>query len=155
MSMREHTLDELLVQLSAPAPSPCGAATAAITAAMACSLVAMVAEGTPSWQEGTNVATRATDLRERLLDLAVRDTEAVAALVKLGRLAADERAEAIERAIRVPLAIGEASRETAMLAALAETHGKAAMRADATAARLLATAAAEVAEKTAAANLPS
>ena len=152
MSFAGYTLDELLQQLEAPAPSPCGGATAAITAAMACSLVAMVARGAGGWDEGETVAARATELRARLLDLAQRDAEAVAGLVQLGGLTATKQAEALERAIRVPVEIREAANETVALAERAERHGKAAMRADATAARLLAEAAAWVGDAIVAAN---
>ena len=152
MSFAGHTLDQLLQQLEAPAPSPCGGATAAITAAMACSLVAMVARGAEGWERGWAVATRAIELRAQLLDLARQDAEAVAGLVQLARLPAPERSQALERAIRVPTEIRDAARETAGLAELAEANGKSGMRADATAARMLATAAAEIADEITAAN---
>jgi methenyltetrahydrofolate cyclohydrolase len=152
VSFAGHTLDELLQQLEAPAPSPCGGATAAITAAMACSLVAMVARGAEGWDEAATVAARAIELRAQLLDLAQQDAEAVAGLVRLGRLTASEQSDALERAIRVPAEIREAANETVTLAERAEGHGKAAMRADATAARLLAEAAAWVADAIVSAN---
>ncbi len=152
MGVADSTLDELLARLAAPAPSPCGGATAALTAAMASSLVAMVAAGSPGWEEGLAVETRARELRGRLVELAERDTEAVAGLVALRRLGPAERAGAIERATRVPTEIGEAAREAASLAALAEASGKRGMRADATAARLLADAAARVADEIVAVN---
>ncbi len=142
MGVADSTLDELLARLAAPAPSPCGGATAALTAAMASSLVAMVAAGSPGWEEGLAVETRARELRGRLVELAERDTEAVAGLVALRRLGPAERAGAIERA----------AREAASLAALAEASGKRGMRADATAARLLADAAARVADEIVAVN---
>jgi len=152
VSFADDTIDELLDQLAAPAPSPCGGATAAITAAMASALVEMVASGSHDWAEGERVAARASELRARLLELAWRDTQAVAGLVRLGRLPATERSDALEQAVRVPDEIDEAARETAVLAALAETAGKHTMRADATAARLLAEAAARVAEQIRAVN---
>ena len=152
MRFADHTLHELLSELAAPAPSPCGGATAAITAAMACSLIAMVARGAPSWDAGAETESRATELRAHLLELAQQDTEAVAGLLQLADLAPAERSAAIELAIRVPTAIAQAARETAALAELAETHGKRVMRADAAAARLLAEAAARVAEEITAEN---
>lgn len=152
MSFAGHTLDELLQELEAPAPSPCGGATAAITAAMACSLVAMVARGAQRWDEAATVAARATELRGQLLDLAQQDAEAVAGLVQLGRLTASEQTDALEQAIRVPAEIREAANETAALAERAERNGKSTMRADATAARLLAEAAAWVGDAIVAAN---
>ena len=152
MGLGHHTLEELLAQLEAPAPSPCGGASAGITAAMAASLVAMVARGTPLWEDGTRVAGRATELRDRLLELAWADTQAVAGLLQLGRLSDAERSQAIERAIESPAAIHQAALEVAALAALTELHGKPVMRADATAARMLANAAAEVAAAITATN---
>jgi methenyltetrahydrofolate cyclohydrolase len=155
VSFRDTTLEELLGQLEAPGPSPCGGATAALTAAMAGSLVAMVARGAPAWEEGASVAERATELRDRLVDLAWADTQAVAGLLELKRLPEDERAQAIERAIESPAAIHSAAQEVAALAELAESHGKPVMRADATAARLLAAAAAQVAAEIMATNQSS
>jgi methenyltetrahydrofolate cyclohydrolase len=152
MALGEHTLDDLLRQLEAPAPSPCGGATAALTAAMAASLVAMVARGTPAWGEGAGVAERAAEVREDLVNLAWADTQAVAGLHELKRLSEDGRARALELAIGSPTAIEEAARTVVALAELAETHGKPVMRADATAARLLANAAADVAAEIKAAN---
>jgi formiminotetrahydrofolate cyclodeaminase len=152
MSFADHTLDELLQLLEAPAPSPCGGATAAITAAMACSLVAMVARGAGTWEEGESVAAQATALRTQLLDLARLDAEAVAGLVRLARLPEAERSDALEQAIGVPAKIRDAAGEAAALAALAEENGKAGMRADATAARILAGAGARVAGEIVATN---
>jgi formiminotetrahydrofolate cyclodeaminase len=152
VSVADQTLDDFLAALAAPAPSPCGGATAAITAAMAASLVIMVARGSRDWQEGAAAEASAAELRDRLLCLARADTEAVAGLLALGRLAEPERAEALERAIRVPASIAAAARETAALAELAEAHGKRVMSADAHAARLLADAAARTAEAIVVAN---
>jgi formiminotetrahydrofolate cyclodeaminase len=152
LSLGERTLDELLTELAAPAPSPCGGATAALTAAMACSLVAMVARGASGWNDADATAAKAIELRGELLALAREDTEAVSGLIGLRRLPAAERSEAIERAIRAPAAIHQAAAEAAELAALAGEHGKRVMRADASAARLLATAAAGVAAEIAATN---
>src|SRR5262245_60085108 len=119
---------------------------------MGASLVAMVARGAPDWDEGASVADRATGLRAELLDLASEDTEAVAGRIRLGRLPEAERAAALERAIRSPAAIHDAALKVAWLAELAVTHGKPGMRADADAARLLATAAAQVAAEITATN---
>jgi formiminotetrahydrofolate cyclodeaminase len=123
-----------------------------MTAAMASSLVAMVARGARDWDAGEATATRALELRDRLVALAQEDTDAGAGLVRLGSMAEAERAETLADAIRVPAAIADAATETAALAELAEAHGRPAMGPDATAARLLATAAARVAEEIVAAN---
>src|SRR5262249_56800814 len=133
MGVGSRTLDDLLRKLEAPAPSPCGGAAAALTAAMAASLVAMVARGTSGWDEGASVAERATALRAELLDLAREDTEAVAGLVRLGRLPEAERAAALERAVRSPEAIHDAALKIAALAELAVTNGKPTMSVDASA----------------------
>ncbi len=119
---------------------------------MAGSLVAMVARGASAWEDGARIAGRATALREALPELARAETQAVRGLLPPGRLPEAEQAAVRERAIQSPAAIEEAAREVAELAELAEVNGKPAMRADATAARLLATAAAQVAAEITAAN---
>jgi len=152
VSFADSTLEGLLAQLEAPAPSPCGGATAAITAAMAGSLVAMVARAARDWEEGASVADRAGELRAELLDLAWEDTQAITGLIRFERLPEAERPAALARAVQTPSAIHDAALKIAALAELAVTHGKAGMRADADAARLLATAAAQVAAEITATN---
>ena len=56
-------LDEFLDALEAPAPSPCGGSAAAVAAAMAASLVTMVARSSPGWADAPGIATQARALR--------------------------------------------------------------------------------------------
>ena len=139
------TVDRLLDQLAAPAPGPAGASAAALAAAMAASLVEMVARGTAEWDEAGRVADRAGELRARLVELAEEDTDAVARVLELFRgpkpAPADDLALGLVAASRPPLEIAGAAAEVASLARAAADEGKRVMRADATVAALLASAA--------------
>jgi formiminotetrahydrofolate cyclodeaminase len=143
------TLTGLLDALEAPAPSPCGGSAAALAGAMAASLVALVARHSPGWRDAAGVAAQATVLRERLVALAEEDIRAFAAAMEA--LAAASGAGggrdrllgvALERAAEVPLQIASASADVAELAALAAVEGAPTVQPDATAAALLAEAAA-------------
>jgi formiminotetrahydrofolate cyclodeaminase len=142
-------LGEFLQGLAAAGPIPAGGAAAAITAAMAASLVTMVARSSAAWEDAPGVAAQATALRERLSPLALADAEAyagvIAALNLPDDLADEERnlllGDALARAADLPLAIAEAALDVAELAAHAAAHAQAAVRGDALAAATLAEAA--------------
>ena len=142
------TFDELLERLAAPAPAPAGGSAAALSAAMAASLIVMIGRGTPGWPEGRTVADRATGLRSRLVALAHEDARAVGRLLETFRerettARAGKFANALVEASTPPAEIAAAAAEVVELAVLASEHGKAAMHADASAAALLARAAAD------------
>lgn len=137
-----ETLDELLAGLEAAAPSPAGGTAAAVVAAMAASLVVMVARESPGWPAGTETATRATQLRDRLVALGAEDVRAFAAVLAASR--ADDSgafAAALVRASEVPLEIAERAADVAEIATRAAVEGKRPMRPDAEVAAILAAAA--------------
>jgi formiminotetrahydrofolate cyclodeaminase len=142
------SLDALLDDMEAPAPSPCGGTAAAISAAMAAALVAMVGRGSSAWGQGADVAARAGALRTRLTTLGSDDTVAFAQVLAAmrDRSGAPEQRNAVLgaallRAAEVPLHIGEAAAEVAELAALAALEGAPHLQPDAAAAAALAEAA--------------
>jgi glutamate formiminotransferase/formiminotetrahydrofolate cyclodeaminase len=146
------TLDDLLDGLEAAAPSPAGGTAAAITAAMAASLVAMVARGSTAWSGGADVAERATALRQRLLALGTEDVEAFADVLTAYRTrrAEPDRGDAevvtsLLRASEVPLEITERAADVTELAGAAARDGHGSMRPDGVAAGHLAAAAARAA----------
>jgi formiminotetrahydrofolate cyclodeaminase len=143
------SLTGLLDALEAPAPSPSGGSAAAIAGAMAASLVTLVARRSPGWRDADGVAAQAVMLRERLVDLAAEDARAFAAAMEA--LSAARGTEggrdhllgvALERAADVPLLIASACADLAELAALAAFEGAPTLQPDATAAAVLAEAAA-------------
>lgn len=141
-------LDEFLDALEAPAPSPCGGSAAAVAAAMAASLVTMVARSSPGWAEAPGIATQARALRSRLTRLGDEDAEAFGEVLSVLREPTGSREQrdfalgvALLHAAEVPLRIAEAAADVAELAALASVEGSTQLRADATAAAALAEAA--------------
>ena len=123
----------------------------------------MVGRASPGWPEGLATATAAADLRQRLLALGQEDVDAIANVIRLtGRRersgpdspeARAERARAVLRASSAPLEIAELAADVAGLAAHAAMKGKRPLRADASAARALAVAAAQTAASVVTGNL--
>jgi formiminotetrahydrofolate cyclodeaminase len=141
-------LNAFLDLLEAPAPSPCGGTAAAVAAAMAASLVTMVARASPAWDEAPGIASQSRALRARLVELGSEDASAFAQVIATMRDATgtpEQRDFALGTALilaaEVPLRIAEASADVADLAALASSHGAHQLQADATAAAALAEAA--------------
>jgi formiminotetrahydrofolate cyclodeaminase len=146
------TVHELLEALEAPAPSPCGGSAAALSAAMAASLVTLVARTSPAWDEAAGIAAQSATLRARLVVLADEDVAVFAAALEALEAARETGGArdrllgvALSRAADVPLAIATAAADVAELAADAALHGNDATRADAAAAATLAEAAARAA----------
>ena len=145
---RRGLIDGFLDELELPAPSACGGTAAAVVAAMAASLVTMVARGSGDWVEGPGIASQARMLRSRLTTLADDDAEAFDRVLQTMRDrsgSAEQRdfalGEAFMRAAEVPLAIAEVAADVAELAALAAVEGSPRLQPDATAAATLAEAA--------------
>lgn len=143
------TFARLLEELEAPAPSPCGGSAAALAGAMAASLVALVARRSPDWRDAPGVAAQAVALRDRLVSLAEEDVRAYAAAMEALAAASGTGGSrdrllgvALERAADVPLEIASAAADVAELAALASVEGTPTLQPDATAAALMAEAAA-------------
>ena len=145
-------LDRFLDELESPAPSPCGGTAAAITAAMAASLVTMVARGSSDWDDGPGIASQARALRSRLTALGEEDATAFAQVLVTMRdpTGTPEQRDfalglALLRAAEVPLRIAEAAADVAELAAAAAGEGSPHLQPDATAAAALAEAATQAA----------
>jgi formiminotetrahydrofolate cyclodeaminase len=145
-------LDSFLDELESPAPSSCGGTAAAVTAAMAASLVTMVARGSSHWDDGPGIASQSRALRSRLTALGEDDAQAFAdVLVTMrDRSGSPEQRDyalglALLRAAEVPLRIAEASADVAELAAAAAAAGSPHLQPDATAAAALAEAATQAA----------
>lgn len=136
----------LLDETASEAPTPGGGALAAVTGALAASLIEMAARSSPGWEIAGAVAAQAKVLRERLAELAPLNDEvyeqALAALGLPDEVDRGSRRELIgtslERAAAFPLAIAEASSNVAELAAVVAEEGDPRVRADATAAAMLA-----------------
>jgi formiminotetrahydrofolate cyclodeaminase len=149
-----RSLEELVEELAAPAPAASGGAAAAVTAALAASLVVMVGRGSPAWEAGADAATRAGDLRARLLRLADEDVAAFGAVLDAAREPGRPKlASALLAAATPPLGVAAAAVEVVELASAAAREGKGAMRSDAAVAARLATAAVEAGLLTVRVNL--
>ncbi len=140
--------DAFLDQLEAPAPSPCCGTAAAVAAAMAASLVTMVARASSGWSDAPGIASQSRALRSRLVALGHEDAEAYGHVMSVMREndgTPEQRDFALGTALilaaEVPLRIAEASADVAELAATAATHGASNLQADASAAAVLAEAA--------------
>ena len=170
-TLRQLTMDELLDRLSSSAPIPGGGSAAALAGAMGAGLVAMVAALTVGRDEYADVETAVRDLgataatvRDDLLDLAQRDSEAYEAVVRarhLPRETDDERAarkaaltDAMRLAAEVPLETARAAAHALELAARIAPIGNRNAASDAGVAAQLASAAVRGAILNVRINLP-
>jgi formiminotetrahydrofolate cyclodeaminase len=160
--LRGVTLDDLLAQLAAPAPSLAGASAAALTAARAAAVVTMVGRGSQDWPEGKETARRADEVVPRLVALATEDARAFGVVLKVSRCPdldtagrSEKLAQALLEATEPAVAIAEAAADVGQLAALAQVNGNRVMHADAAAASILAQAAVASAALAVDANLNS
>jgi len=135
---------------------------AAVAGAAAASLVGMIARlSTGAWAEAPGIAVQADLLRARLAGLAQRDADTYAR--SLYRLAHPEEipperrdhelGAALAESAATPLAIATAAADVALLAAEAAGRGEPRVQADAEAALVLATAAAQSAARLVEVNL--
>jgi formiminotetrahydrofolate cyclodeaminase len=150
-------VDELLV-LSASETTPGAGSTAAVTIALAASLVAKVARRSPSWADGAGVAAQAVELWERCPALA-RDNslawqQAVGSLTHPdAKTTDDDRARLLERAAELPIEIARTGADVAQLGLVAAEFGDTSLYAEAAAAAVLAHAGTRVAVHLVAINL--
>lgn len=127
--LTDLTVGQLLEQLSSSAPVPGGGSAAALAGAMGAALVGMVAQltlGREAYaavqEEIRDIDASAARLRAELLDLAERDADAYAAVVRARRMPrnSEERttglAAATLEATRVPLRAAEVALEVLALA---------------------------------------
>lgn len=136
----------LLDEIASEVPTPGGGALAALTGACAAGLIEMAAGNSVDWEMRGAVVAQAKVLRGRLTDLAPLNDEVYEqALAALGLPEEVDRASrreligsSLERAAAFPLAIAEAASNVAELAAVVAEEGDPRVRADATAAAMLA-----------------
>jgi formiminotetrahydrofolate cyclodeaminase len=156
-------LGELLERVSADGLAPGGGSAAALTVALACRLVAMVARCSSDWTDAGGVLAQANAISERAVELAHSDgrvwEEALVAL-RDAEAALDDDPKRdfdlerkLEAAAAVPLEIASLGADAAELAALAGARGDATYRADAAAAAALAAGGAAAAAHLVRANL--
>jgi formiminotetrahydrofolate cyclodeaminase len=147
------TVGELLDELAAETPGLASGSAAALTVAMAASLVTMAARRSrDGWPEAAGVAAQSLVLRARCVELA-RSVAGVFAAAAAALEAGSEIEEPLRRAIDPLLAIADAAADVARLAAFTAPRCEGLMRADAVAAAALAEGAARVATMLVAANL--
>ena len=136
----------LLDATASEALTPGGGALAALTGALAAGLVEMAARNSPEWELRGAAVAQAKVLRERLAELAPLNDEVYEQALASLRLpeGVDDQSRrtligtSLERAAAFPLAIAEAASNVAELAAVVAEDGDPTVRADATAAAMLA-----------------
>ncbi len=136
----------LLDESASEALTPGGGALAALTGALAAGLVEMAARNSPDWELRGAAVAQAKVLRERLAELAPLNDEVYEQALASLQLpdGVDEGSRraligtSLERAAAFPLAIAEAASNVAELAAVVSEDGDPTVRADATAAAMLA-----------------
>jgi methenyltetrahydrofolate cyclohydrolase len=144
---------ELAEAISSGEAVPGSGWVAGISAALAAALVAKTATRSEGWSDSAGARAQAIELRDRLLALAQQDALAYdRALISLERRDSG-LARALAKAAEVPLAIGEAAADAALLAAEAAERADGAARADAAAAACLAAGAAQAARRLVEVNL--
>jgi formiminotransferase-cyclodeaminase len=141
-SLAELSVRELLDVLATTVPSPGGGSVAALAAASAAALVERCAGASahPGFEEARS---RARTLREELIALADRDASAVSALA--GSIAEYRTGAAVD-ASGPPALLRAAAEEIAAIATVLEREGATTYRGEASCARVLATAAASMAQ---------
>jgi formiminotetrahydrofolate cyclodeaminase len=148
------TVEQLLDELARATPVPGAGPAAALVTAAAAALAAMAARSSrDSWAEAGAAVAQAEALRARAVKLAQQDADAVEAFFAARGATGETRAEvrdfrlgqALGRAADVPLAIAETACDVALLAAQVAHRGEGEVRADASAASLLAHGAARAA----------
>jgi glutamate formiminotransferase/formiminotetrahydrofolate cyclodeaminase len=136
------TVQEFADETSRDSPAPGGGSVAALAGAMAAALAAMVANlphpksaFVKARDELEQVAIRAQELKQKLLDSIDDDTWSFQALMEANRSSGPEKAEAVRQATlgaaRVPLAVAEACPEVVEMCDRARQLGMRASASDA------------------------
>jgi methenyltetrahydrofolate cyclohydrolase len=149
----EVAFEELLDTIAAETPAPGGGSVAAFVTEMAASLAAMAARFAHDWDGAAGAVAQAETLRHRAAPLADEDAvayENVLTALRMPReLEPEVRnmliGETLSRAADVPLQIAECAASVSELAAEIAVCGNPNLRGDASAAAILASAAARVA----------
>jgi methenyltetrahydrofolate cyclohydrolase len=137
VALSDQRVSDFLAALGARTPAPASGAATALTAAMAASLVELVAR----FADDEPAAARAEALAARLTQLADDDVEAYTAFMQ------NRTDETRQRIIAVPQAVAAAADEIAKLAASVREKVSPSVAGDADAAAELAAAAARVARR--------
>lgn len=147
-------LGELLSAVGGPG-LPGAGSVAAVTGALAASLVSMTARLSEDWEDRGAAIAQATSLRERLEALAREDAQAYAQALRSLEERDDpgDMAITLGRAADVPLRLAEAAADVAALASAVADRCEPQYRVDVTAAATLAAAAARTAAELVAVNL--
>lgn len=149
----DRPLGRFLDDLADRSPAPGGGSAAAVATAMAAGLLSMAARASSdSWPEARGVAAQAEALRDRVAPLADLNAAAYAEVLELLDEPETEDQDrrdfrlgkALSRAAALPLRIAEAACDVAELGVVVAERADPRCRADATAAVLLADAAAQV-----------
>jgi formiminotetrahydrofolate cyclodeaminase len=144
---------ELAEVISSGEAVPGSGWVAGVSAALAAGLIAKTAKRSEGWSDAAGARAQAIELRDRLLALAQQDALAYDnALTSLERRESG-LARSLEKAAEVPLAIGEAAADAALLAAEAAERADGSARADAAAAACLAAGAAQATSRLVEINL--
>ena len=156
MPLRDERLETFLERLASDDPAPGGGAAAAVAAALSAALVGMAARlSTDHVDDAAAIATTADELRQAALTLADEDAAAYRRVLSAYRLPHDtnpaarhrEIREALEAATAVPLEVARLAAEAAILGGRLADAGNPNLEGDASAAVLLARAAAQAAAR--------
>ena len=155
MKIQDQKIGEFLDSVASKSPTPGGGSVAALTGAMAASLVEMVCNLTigkkryPEVQdEMIRVAERASELSGELLELADRDSEAFEKVMEAYRSEDKDKIKgALLTAIEVPEKVAECSENVRELAEIVGKMGNTNAHSDATSAEHLAFAAIQAAQE--------
>jgi formiminotetrahydrofolate cyclodeaminase len=145
--------EELLDTIAAETPAPGGGSVAAFVTEMAASLAAMAARFAHDWDGAAGAVAQAETLRHRAAPLASEDAVAYENVLTAMRMPRELEpevrnmliGETLSRAADVPLQIAECAASVSELAAEIAVCGNPNLRGDASAAAILASAAARVA----------
>jgi formiminotetrahydrofolate cyclodeaminase len=155
-------LQPLLDEISGPSAAPGAGAVAGIVIAMAAGLIASAARRSPDWDGARGIVAQAEALRARVERLAEENERAYLAAraliesVEAGGGAANvDLGKALDTAAELPLAIAEIAYDVVLLGAETAAHAAPGGAEDASAAAVLAEAAAHAAAGLIAANLVS
>lgn len=161
MGLYDRDLRALLEGIAGPSPAPGAGAVSGVVVAMAAGLIASAARRSPDWAEARGVSAQAQALRSRVVCLAEANEEAYLVALALigGATETGSRNEAFRKALdaaaELPLAIAECAYDVSLLGVEAATNSAPGGAEDASAAAMLAEAAARAAASLVAANLVS
>ena len=161
MGLYDRDLRALLEDIAGPFPAPGAGAVSGVVVAMAAGLIASAARRSPDWAEARGVSAQAEALRSRVEHLAEANQEAYLAALALieGAAEGSDRdaaiGKALDRAAELPLSIAECAYDVSLLGVEAATNSAPGGAEDASAAAMLAEAAAHAAASLVAANLVS